>query len=438
MIRSWVTPVASLADQQMARERVDVLEPDRRVVPDERLPLLVRGRVDGRDGDLVVLGAVVVQHQQPVLTAEDGVLDGVLHPVPPWCDDAELPGGVVGVEDGVLGGGAGAGRADQEAVAAGASHAGPEPLVRLVEDDDVVLHRGAEQVTPDLVGPPGVVGGRVEQRGAVTVPGAAAHGVRDLVGEQLAGAQVLDLEQVALVADDIGAEREQPAVRAHRDRAEREEVVPLRQLVGVEEHLLAGYVDVGVELGRGPVVGPLCRATAARAVLLVLVGAPVVPPLADPRGHGEVSLLGVGADLLEDLCAQSVEVRRAGGRPGVLRLEVGEGVGGVRVAQPLVLVDHGVAVVVPGRGDALGLGRGARGSRRRAGRRCCIGHGGEPTTTDDNAAPAAWFLHRVAAVLWSTGPFLWTPGALLWTTRRTRKIAGIPCLTRVVRRVTRA
>ncbi len=135
-----------------------------------------------------------------------------------------------------------------------------------------------------------------------------------LVGEHLAGAQVLDLEQVALVADGVGAERQQLAVGAHRDRAEREEVVALGELVGVEQHLLAGYVDVRVELGRGPVVRAAGGATAARAVLLVLVGAPVVPPVADPRRHRQVGLLGVGADLLEDLRAQLVEVGGASRR----------------------------------------------------------------------------------------------------------------------------
>ena len=312
---------------------------------DQRLPLVGGGGVHRGRGERVVLGALVVQHQEPVPAADHGVLEGVLDAVAAGRDDPELPGRVVRVEHRVLRGGLGLRDPQQEAVAAGAAEPGPEPLVGLVVHDHVVGHGGAQHVPPDLVRAPRVVGGGVEQRAAPPVPGAAAEGVGHLVGQHLAGAQVLDPEQVALVADHVGAEREQPAVGADRDPAEGEELVALGQLVGVDQHLLAGDRDVGLEGRRGPVVGPGHRAAAAGAVLLVLVGAAVVPPVADPVGHRQVGLQGVRLDLGEDLLAQAVQVGGAGLGVGVLGLEVGQRLRRLRVAQPLVLVDEGVAVV---------------------------------------------------------------------------------------------
>ena len=76
-------------------ERVDVLEPDRRVVRQQRLPLLVAAwRRPARAATLEVLGAVVVQHEEDVLAADHGVLDAVLDALAAGRDDAELAGRV--------------------------------------------------------------------------------------------------------------------------------------------------------------------------------------------------------------------------------------------------------------------------------------------------------------------------------------------------------
>jgi hypothetical protein len=121
--------------------------------------------------------------------------------------------------------------------------------------------------------------------------------------------------------------------------------VALGELVGVEQHLLARDGDLRVERRRVPVRGVGDGAAARRAVLLVLVGAAVVPPRAEPGRHRQVGLLRPGPDLGEDPLAQTGEVLGAGGGVVVLGLEVGQCLRRVLRAQPLVVVDHGVAVV---------------------------------------------------------------------------------------------
>ena len=220
---------------------------------------------------------------------------------------------VVGVEEAGLGGVLRAAHRDQEAVGAAAPEAHPEAPVGLVEDQLVVGLGGAEAVSPDLVAAPGVVDGAVVEVAAVGAPHPAAEHALDPVGEEVAGAEVLDLQDVALVADGVGGVGEQGAVGADRDAADGVEVVVAGQGVVVEQDLLAGQrglVGAGV-LGRGrrgPVVRVGDRDAARRAVLAALEGAPVVPPAAVARRHRQVGLLGAGLDLLEELLAQVGEV----------------------------------------------------------------------------------------------------------------------------------
>ena len=170
-------------------------------------------------------------------------------------------------------------------------------------------------------------------------------------------AQVLDPDRVALVAGDVGGVGEQALVGADRGPAEGEEVVALGELVEVEQQLLArerrlvGRAVLG-RRGRGPVVLVGDRDAAAGAVLLALEGARVVPVPADPGGHRQVGLQRAGLDLLEDRLAQVGEVGGALLGVGVLGLEVRRDLGGVLVAQPLVVVDAGL-----GRGSRCVVGR---------------------------------------------------------------------------------
>lgn len=122
----------------------------------------------------------------------------------------------------------------------------------------------------------------------------------------------------------------------------------VRQLVEVEQHLLAGQrrlLGGGVlgRLRRRPVVGSGDRNAAGRAVLLALVGTRVVPVVADPGRHREIGLEGACLDLIEDRLPQVGQVRGALLGPGVLGLEVGDHLGVVLVAQPLVVVGPGAA-----------------------------------------------------------------------------------------------
>jgi hypothetical protein len=108
--------LAPVADHQLGRERVDAVEPDVVAVLDQRAE---RGRIaDGRLDQREVLGAVVVQDQEAVLTAHDGVFDGVLDQLAPREDRRERRLGIrcVGVQH--LGGDRTARRDEQVLVAA--------------------------------------------------------------------------------------------------------------------------------------------------------------------------------------------------------------------------------------------------------------------------------------------------------------------------------
>ena len=140
----------------------------------------------------------------------------------------------------------------------------------------------------------------------------------------------------------------------------------LGQRVEVEQQLLTGQrglVGRAVLGGprRRPVVGVGHRDPAAGAVLLPLEGAAVVPVAAVAGRHGQVGLAGAGLDLLEDRLAQLGQVRGLRLGVGVLRLEVRRHLGRALVAQPLVVVDAGPAVVLGGDGTALAAGGGTTG-----------------------------------------------------------------------------
>ena len=124
-------PVAALADHEVAGEGVDVLEPDGRVVRDQRLPLLVAGGVDRRRGEREVLGAVVVQDQEAVLAADHGVLDAVLHALRgAGRRRGTRRSGSSASRTRYSRGDLGAGADHQEAVAAGAADAEPRTARR--------------------------------------------------------------------------------------------------------------------------------------------------------------------------------------------------------------------------------------------------------------------------------------------------------------------
>ena len=103
--------------------------------------------------------------------------------------------------------------------------------------------------------------------------------------------------------------------------------MPLGFRVAVEEHLLVVGVAACVELRRGPVVRIVDGPSAVQTVLLTFDGAGVVPPFAATGRNRQVGLLGAGLDLVEERVAETGQMCRLLLGVGVLRLEVGDGLG---------------------------------------------------------------------------------------------------------------
>ncbi len=307
------------------------------------------GSVTGAVASSKFSACVVVQDQQPVRPARrvELVLDRVLDAVPARRHHGELARRVGGVQQPDLAGQLARAGDHQVALAAGQADADPEPLVGLLEHDHVARGRGADQVPPDPVGPPGLVHRDVEQRRAVGRPRAAVERAGDLVRRDLAGGQVLDPHGEPLAALEVGRVRELAAVRADVERAQREELAVPRELVPVEQDLLAVQrAAVGPVIGGRGVAG-LDRAAALHRVLLALDRPRVVPPAALAVRHRQVGLLGPGLDLVEDRGPQALLARRQRLGVGVLRLQVGDGLRVLLVRQPRELVHEGVPVVDP-------------------------------------------------------------------------------------------
>jgi hypothetical protein len=309
-------------------------------------PVVAAGRGDGRLHELEVLGAVGVgDHEEATGVVLDAVLDVLLARL----HHRELALRVVGVEEPHLVGDLGADVHDDVRVVLGGADAQVEALVVLLEHEHVVVGRRAEGVAPELVGPHGVVGLHVEERAVVERPGRAIVGARHEVGQVLASREIAEAEVVELGTGSVGRPREQAPVGGDVEGPEGEELAVARLDVLVEEHGLGGRA--GRRVGG---VGVGHRLAAVDRVLLALLGAGVVPPAAPPHRHRQVGLLDARLDLLEQLLLERLGVGELRLGPGVLGLEVGDGVGVVLVAQPGVLVDDGVAVVLARGRDLLG------------------------------------------------------------------------------------
>ncbi len=323
---------------------------------------------DGRLREHEVLGLLAVDHvvvedQEAVLAGDHGVLGRVLDALAARQDHPELALGVSRLEDPALGGDLGAEPDHQVLLAARRTDRHPVAVVRLVEDLDVLVLSGTELVPPHSVGPPRLVDRQVEDVPMVDRPRRTRCGVRNLVGQQLAGLEVLEPQRVPLVADHVHRVREQRAVVTERERAHREEVVSLGLGVAVEEHLLALDRRVGGQLRRCPVVRPGDGAPAVDAVLLALGGARVVPPVTESRRDRHVGLLRARLDLLEHLLPQRLQMLELLRGVRVLGLEVRDDLRILFGAEPFVMIDEGVPVMRPFERNPLG----DRGRSRRRG-----------------------------------------------------------------------
>ena len=303
-------PIPPERDRGVVTERGHALEPRSRAVGDHHVARTLRIGHGHRD-DLEALGAVVVQHVEPVLAIDHGVRDVVLHAFTARPDDGERAGGVGGVEEQHLARDLRA-ELDLEVLPrAGEPDADPVPLVRLGED----LHRricaGAELVSPDGVRAPGVVDGRVEDIAAVGARGwrrASCPGHR--LGSDPRPSRGRGTAACSARHRPCRPRRQQPAVGRDVEASEGEELVALRLDVRVEHDLLALHRHARFDPRRRPVVGSVDRRAARGGVLLALLGARVVPPGSLAGRHGEVGLLHAGLDLVEDPSAQSLQVRK--------------------------------------------------------------------------------------------------------------------------------
>ncbi len=315
-MRSWVSPSLRWCTTRWPRERVDVLEPDGRVVGDQRRPVLGRGRARparcrARSPAPAPLCSTRKTSSPPMHRVVEGVLQALAcarlntwKPASGSWESRKRYSEVI-LEPAAM-------------ITNRSLRLRPTPTKNRPSSSWWTSSSSAwvvpRRVPPDLVGAPGLVDGRVVEVLARRVPGGAADDADDLVGAVLAGGQVEDPDRVALVADHVGRVGEQGAVGADAGAAEREELVALGQRVEVEQQLLAGQrglVGRGVLGGprRGPVVGVGHRDPAAGAVLLALEGAAVVPVAAVAGRHRQVGLAGAGLDLVEDRLAQVGEVR---------------------------------------------------------------------------------------------------------------------------------
>ena len=298
--------------------------------------------VDARDRQLdqAELGAGVVDHHQQAATVGPALVVQVVFAafLPRLYDDGGAPRigrghqahlgrvAAVGAEDHVLGA---AGDVDLEL----------EVPVELVPDDLVTVLGRAHHVAVYLVGAPRLVDGRVEEAVAVGRPGDPVAGAEELVGEVLAGGQVAHPQREdlpAVVVDGVG---QQPAVRAHLADPEVEVVVPLGELVLVQQQLLR---PVRVSGGRADV----------HAILLARAAPdPVVERPVPPRSR-DVVVRQHTRELVEDHLPQVGSVSGALGRPVVLRSQVVRQLGGVDPAHPRIAVADLLAVQGAGRAVA--------------------------------------------------------------------------------------
>ena len=200
---------------------------------------------------------------------------------------------------------------------------------------DIALKRLAEPVQPGIVGPPLLVGERIDDPLVARDPDQAGQRPGDFVGQDLPGLKALEPRGEAFRAVVVDRPGQQFAIHRNRNRAEPEIVVPFGQGHLVQDQLVRSACHrpappllvfrAFLELDPVKMIAVLLRNR--------LVG------LLDPRPH-----------LLEQAVDPALLAGHAGFEPGVLRLKVGQNLivlhlGIARIAQPGVIVGHGDAVV---------------------------------------------------------------------------------------------
>ncbi|MCY1280950.1 hypothetical protein D9M70_297460 [compost metagenome] len=338
------------AEDEGARIQADPFQHARLVMGDQLAPVgagglgfagLVEGEVDA---------GLVAADQPGPLAAQLAVVGVVLVVLFPGRQAGPGACGGVGVQYPGLAGGLAVEQQDQLALGAGAVAVEEEAAVALLEHQ---LGAGfAQAVAMQAVRAMGVVQFAEEQRGAVVGPGHAAVALLEGQGADFTAGQLLDVELVGLVAAGVQAVGQARMVGADAEGADGEEAAG-RQFIGVQQQLLAGFVQGQGTVGRA-------RAAVVARVLVAGGGALVVEPGAPGHRQGEVGFADAALDFLEQRLAQCLLAGHLGVQPGVLRFEVGEHFGGVALFQPAVGVGTGF--------DAGNRGLGHGYSRRQGGR----------------------------------------------------------------------
>ena len=224
--------------------------------------------------------------------------------------------------------------------------------------DPVVARVGSDRMPQDLVRPERLrVLTRIEHRVVAGRPGDVGGHVRDDVRQVLAGVQIPEADRVPASANRIHRIRQPSSVRACPVRPDIAETVAGGHRIDVENHLFPPRLGA-----------PVDGAAAMDGVLPAVLEPPVVevPPLAVRHGH--VGLPDAPLDLLEQPLLEARGVRQRFPYPGVLRLEIGAHRGVVPVAQPVVVVEPHVAVLL----EALRALRSAWGRHARVRKRLAL------------------------------------------------------------------
>ena len=269
------------------------------------------------------------------------VVDVVLDVLRPRAHEHRRRGRLVGGDPVPFAGGVAGDAEVEEAAAPTATDADAEAFVGLLVDHRMLV--GAEPVAVDPPGALGLVLDGVEDRRGVGGP-AGAGDVGDLEWERCARGEILQPQGVLAEAGVVGAVQEETVVIAHAGHADRHVLVPLGELVHVEEDRLFAFERTSLP--------------AVDGVLLPLLGAGVVPVRPVLVGHRKVGLLDAREHLIVEQPAEFLDRGHHLVGVGVLRLEVGAHRRILLVAEPGVRIGPALAVERMGVG-ALGCDRGS-------------------------------------------------------------------------------
>ena len=132
-------------------------------------------------------------------------------------------------------------------------------VVRFFDDEHVGSGIGPDFVAPQLERTHGFIDPHIEDGGVVVGPRAPVRGVRDRLARLSAGDKVAETHGVPLAARGVGRIDEPPVIRADREVAESEVVVPFGEEVLVEEDHFGILRSVDRASAVDPVTAPLDR-----------------------------------------------------------------------------------------------------------------------------------------------------------------------------------